>query len=51
MGKNLKERHAELVEASLLRNWFNRCNEAVEMLRQAQHDVLGVGNVFSIPFS
>jgi hypothetical protein len=31
-----KERHAELVEASLPR----RTNEASEMLRQAQHDVL-----------
>ncbi|WP_185816954.1 hypothetical protein [Hymenobacter metallilatus] len=36
--KKPKDRHAELVEASL--PLFMSFNEAVEMLRQAQHDGL-----------
>jgi len=35
----IKERHAELVEASRSHRWTNP-NDASEMLRQAQHDVL-----------
>jgi len=42
-----KERHAELVEASLPRR-LPMLNEAAEMLRQAQHDVLyTVGAAFT----
>ena len=49
MKTKQKECHAELVEASLpLRP--NRFNEAVEMLRQAQHDRLDILKINSMKF-
>ena len=47
LAKIIQNGHAELVEASLpLR--LSRCNEAVEMLRQAQHDRFANSNSFLV---
>jgi hypothetical protein len=35
-----EKRHAELAEASLLHRWITSSSGVVEMLQQAQHDVL-----------